>query len=244
MEHFSWYDQIPAFYSLNEWLRGLGILEEGQSSQHLVSYLLVFIFLTFVSVRVGKRYRNLESALVPPRQFGLTALFEFLVEKLYALVISIIGPHGAKHFPFLGAIFIIIFFNNLLGMIPGFPPATSTISTNLAMALSVFIYYNYRGFRTHGLGYLKHFAGPIIWLAPLMVPIELAGHIVRPVSLSLRLAGNITGDHMVLGVFTSMTYLIIPVVFLALGLFICLIQAFVFTLLSSIYIALAESHEH
>ena len=77
-----------------------------------------------------------------------------------------------------------------------------------------------------------------------MVPIELVGHFVRPVSLSLRLAGNITGDQMVLGVFTSMTYFTIPVPFFALGLFVCFIQAFVFTLLSSIYIALAESHDH
>jgi len=244
MEHFSWYDQIPAFHSLNAWLQETGILGEGQTSQHLVSYVLIFIFLTFASVTIGKRYRNVDAVLVPPRKFGLTALFEVLVEKLYDLVVSIIGPHGAKHFPFLGAIFIIILFNNLIGLIPGFPPATSTISTNLAMSLSVFVYYNYRGFATHGLGYFKQFAGPIIWLAPLMVPIELVGHLVRPISLSLRLAGNITGDHMVLGVFTSMTYFVVPVIFFALGLFVCFIQAFVFTLLSSIYIALAESHDH
>ncbi len=244
MHHLNWYEQIPAFHSLNNWLVEIGILKEGHSSQHLVSFVLIFILLTFVSVKVGRRYRNVEEAVIPPKKFGLTNLFEFMVERLYNLVTDVIGPEGGKHFPFLGAIFIIIFFNNLLGMIPGFPPATSTIATNAAIALSVFVYYNAVGIREHGFGYIKQFAGPVVWLAWLMIPIELVGHFVRPVSLSLRLAGNITGDHMVLGVFTGMTYFLIPVVFFVLGVFVCFIQAFVFTLLSSIYIALAESHDH
>ena len=98
--------------------------------------------------------------------------------------------------------------------------------------------------RTHGAGYIKHFMGPVWWLAWLMLPIELVSHLVRPASLSLRLAGNITGDHLVLGIFTAKTYLLIPAIFVGLGFFVALVQAFVFTLLSTIYVGMAGSHDH
>ena len=104
--------------------------------------------------------------------------------------------------------------------------------------------YIYYGVREHGVGYLKHFLGPVIFLAPLMVIIEVISHLVRPVSLSLRLFMNITGDHMVLGVFTNLTHVFIPMIFVGLGLFVSFLQAFIFTILSTIYIALAEAHEH
>ncbi|RJO67684.1 MAG: ATP synthase F0 subunit A [Myxococcales bacterium] len=244
MQHFSWYDLIPAFGSLSEWLREKGVLGEHSGAQHMISATLVFLFLVFVAVFVGRRYRDREKSLVPPRRFGLTALFEFLIEKLETLVHDVIGHGAEKHVPILLSTFIFIFFSNLLGAIPGFPPPTSTVATNAAMAFTIFLYYNYAGFRAHGVGYLKHFAGPVIWLAWLMIPIELIGHLVRPVSLSLRLAGNITGDHMVLGIFTDLTYIVVPMAFVILGLFIAFVQAFVFTLLSTIYIALAVSHDH
>jgi len=118
------------------------------------------------------------------------------------------------------------------------------VATNAAMAGTIFVYYNYSGFKEHGIGYLKHFTGPVIWLAWLMLPIELIGHLVRPVSLSLRLAGNITGDHLVLGIFTDLTHFVIPIVFVGLGVFVAFVQAFVFTLLSTIYVSMAVSHDH
>ncbi len=244
MEHFSWYGLIPGYEALNEWLMHMGVLEEGQTAQHMVSATLVFLFLSFVAFTVGARYRDPKANVVPPSRFGLTALFDFMIEKLETLVHDVIGHGAEKHVPILIVTFIFILFSNLLGSIPGFPPPTSTVATNLACAGTIFLYYNYAGFKEHGIGYLKHFAGPIIWLAWLMVPIELIGHLVRPVSLSLRLAGNITGDHMVLGIFTDLTYLIVPMIFVGLGLFVAFIQAFVFTLLSTIYIALAVSHDH
>ena len=104
--------------------------------------------------------------------------------------------------------------------------------------------YNYYGIKEHGFGYLRHFMGPVLFLAPLMVIIEFISHLVRPVSLSLRLFMNMTGDHMVLGVFTNLTHIIIPVVFVGLGIFVSFLQAFIFTVLSAIYIALSEAHSH
>lgn len=210
----------------------------------MVSATLVFLFLAFVAFTVSRRYRNPEDNVVPAGRFGLVSFFELLVEKLENLVHDVIGHGAEKHVPILTATFIFIFFSNLIGSIPGFPPPTSTVANNAAMAGTIFIYYNYAGFKEHGIGYLKQLAGPVVWLAWLMIPIELVGHLVRPVSLSLRLAGNITGDHMVLGIFTDMTYIIVPMIFVGLGLFVAFIQAFVFTLLSSIYIALAVSHDH
>ena len=210
----------------------------------MISATIVFLFLLIVAFMVKRKYSNPEAMVVPPRRFGIIAMFEFMVEQLEGLVKDTIGHGAEKHVPVLAGTFIFIFFSNLIGSIPGFPPPTSTVATNAAAAVFIFVYYNYSGFRAHGIGYLKQFAGPVIWLAWLMIPIELIGHLVRPISLSLRLAGNITGDHMVLGIFTDMTYIVIPMIFVGLGLFVAFIQAFVFTLLSTIYIALAESHEH
>ena len=129
-------------------------------------------------------------------------------------------------------------------MIPGFLPPTGNLNTTLACGALIFVMYNYYGVKEHGISYLKHFMGPVVFLAPLMIIIEIISHIVRPISLSLRLFMNITGDHMVMGVFTNLTHFVIPIMFLGLGIFVSFLQAFIFTMLSTIYIALAEAHDH
>ncbi|HCU24920.1 MAG TPA: ATP synthase F0 subunit A [Deltaproteobacteria bacterium] len=144
----------------------------------------------------------------------------------------------------IGALFIYIFISNLLGVLPGFLPPTDNISTTLACGLVVFFYFNYIGIKENGFfNYFKHFAGPVIFLAPLMFLIEIIGVVVRPVSLALRLQGNITGDHLVLGIFSDLVPIGVPVLFLALGIFVSFIQAFVFSLLSTIYVGLSLPHE-
>jgi len=121
---------------------------------------------------------------------------------------------------------------------------TEMLATTLACGVVVFFYFNYVGIKEQGLiPYLKHFGGPIIFLAPLMFIIEMIGVLVRPVSLALRLFGNITGDHMVLGIFSDLVPIGVPVIFLALGIFVSFIQAFVFSLLSTIYVSLALPHD-
>jgi len=116
------------------------------------------------------------------------------------------------------------------------------LNTTLAFGILIFLMYNFYGFRAHGAGYIRQFLGPVAFLAPLMLIIEIVSHVVRPVSLSLRLFMNITGDHMVMGVFTNLTHFVIPAVFIGLGIFVSFLQAFIFTVLSAIYIGLAESH--
>jgi F-type H+-transporting ATPase subunit a len=244
MQHFSWYSLIPGYEHLNHWLIQAGILKEGHSAQHLVSATLVFIFILVVAFLVKRRYADPKANLIPSRRFGLIPLLEVIIEWLRTLINETIGHGAERHAPILIGTFLFIFFSNLMGIIPGFPPPTTTIATNLAMAGIIFLYYNYSGFREHGIGYLKQLAGPVVWLAWMMIPIELISHIVRPISLSLRLAGNMTGDHAVLSMFTDMTYVGVPMLFIGLGIFVSFIQAFVFTLLSMIYISMAVSHDH
>jgi F-type H+-transporting ATPase subunit a len=157
---------------------------------------------------------------------------------------AIIGPTGDKYITLIGGLFIFIFFCNIIAIVPGFVPATDNLNTNLAMSLMVFVVYNYYGFKEHGISYLKQFAGPILWLAPLMFLIELLSHLFRPMSLSIRLFGNMFGDHMVLGIFSDLVPLVIPVIFMILGIVVSTIQAFVFAVLTTVYIALAVSHDH
>ena len=139
--------------------------------------------------------------------------------------------------------FLFILLCNFIGMIPGFAPPTSNFNITLALGAVSFLAFNYYGFKAQGVGYLKHFAGPIWWLAVLMIPLEIIGALVRPFSLGLRLFGNLFGDHLVLEIFTDLTRVAVPVVFYLLGTLVTVIQAFVFTLLSMIYIALAVHHE-
>lgn len=213
---------------------------------HVVMAGLVTIGIALLSIRVHRSYQQLEGdPLVPSPSLSLRNIVELAVEQLYKMFEGLLGAQAKEYFPLLGTVFLFVFFNNLTGLFPGFLPATQDPSTNFALALPVFLIYNYKGVKEHGfVAYAKHFMGPILLLAPLIILIELIGHMVRPVSLSLRLLGNISGDHMVLGIFSDLTPLVVPVIFFGLGLFVAFLQAFVFTLLSTIYISQAISHDH
>jgi F-type H+-transporting ATPase subunit a len=133
---------------------------------------------------------------------------------------------------------------NLIGLIPGLDSPTNYIYVTVGLAIPTFLYYNVVGFGDHGFGYLKQFMGPVVWLAWFMIPIELISHFVRPLSLSVRLYGNMFAGEQVTGVFLSMTYLVIPVIFMLLHIFVALVQTYVFTLLTTIYLGQATSEEH
>ncbi|HLB59443.1 MAG TPA: F0F1 ATP synthase subunit A [Bdellovibrionota bacterium] len=256
MDHghtFTWLDVIPVLKLIPH------------QFQHMVGSLIVLSIIALLAFLGNLGLKARPNPIIPPSRFTLVGLWDVVVEKFGNLVISVAGPQGKPFIPLIGSIFIYIFFCNVMGLIPGSITATTYINTNFAVAITVFIFYNYLGFKEHGVGYLKHFTGPMLLFAPLFFVIELIGHFVRPFSLSLRLFGNMTGDHIVLGVFSDLgikifhaagnvhpilQYLstvivaLIPIPFYALGLFVCFIQAFVFTLLSTVYIALAISHEH
>src|SRR5690606_32162972 len=158
---------------------------------------------------------------VPDEKLTYRNFFELVAENLYKLVESVIGHDAPHYYPVVASLFTFILTCNLLGLIPGFLPPTDNLNTTFALGAFVFLYYNFVGFRVHGIAYLKHFLGPVLWLAPLLVIIEIVSHIFRPVSLAFRLRGNIAGDHMVLSIFNELTgpYLV-PVIFYGLGVFV------------------------
>ena len=157
---------------------------------------------------------------------------------------SIIG-HGYERFvPYLAALFIFILICNLIGLIPGLESPTSSPVVPLGMALVTFIYYHFHGIRANKGGYIKQFLGPVWWLAPLMVLIEIISHLARVLSLTVRLFANIYAGDLVTLAFFSLIPLGIPLIFMGLHVFVSLLQAFVFMLLSAIYLSLAVVHDH
>ena len=175
---------------------------------------------------------------------GLQNFFEVVIGGLEEFTVSTIGEKGRKVYPILCACFLFIVAQNLLGLIPGCDAPTANVNTNAAMALFVFCYYNYLGLRNWGPGYIKHFMGPMLPLAPLMLPIELVSHISRPLSLTLRLFGNIRGEEIVLVLFFIMAPIFgtLPIYFLFL--LAKLLQAFIFYMLTMIYLQGAMEHAH
>ncbi|MCX7978293.1 MAG: F0F1 ATP synthase subunit A [Bdellovibrionaceae bacterium] len=205
------------------------------------SLILILVLGSYARASLGTG----EDSIVPSGRFTLRGLFEVLIEGISTLAEMVIGHHGRSYAPFFASVFLIILVNNLIGMIPGMSTATENMNTAFGFGVFIFLTYNFLGIRENGiLAYLKHFMGPILLLAPLMFVIELVSHIVRPISLGLRLSNVMMGDHTVLGVFLDLVPALVPIPFYVLGLFVCFVQAFVFTLLSMVYVAFATAHDH
>lgn len=183
--------------------------------------------------------------VVPEGRLSVRTILDMAMDLVVGISKDNLGHSWKTYAPLLAGIFMFIVVSNLGGLIPGFIPATESLSNNLAMGLMVFLVYNIAGLKEHGVHYIKQFTGPMLAIAPLMLVIELIGHVFRPVSLSLRLMGNIFADHLLVGIFTSNApHILIPTALMFFGLLVALIQSFVFTLLTSIYISLAVSHDH
>jgi len=156
-----------------------------------------------------------------------------------------VGHDGHKHTLVFEVLFLFILAGNLIGIIPGFVSPTQVIYVPVGCAILAFGYYNWVGMKKQGVGkYLKHFAGPIPAMAPLMIPIEIISHFARPLSLSVRLFANMYAGEQVTLVFLSMTYLIFPALFMGLHVFVSMLQAYIFVLLTMIYVAGAVAEEH
>lgn len=206
---------------------------------------LLFLGTWVARLQLNQVRQGPDEGVVPPRKLTFYNFFEIAAEQLFRFTESVIGKAEApRYYPLIGTLFLFIFTCNLMGLIPGFLPPTDNLNTTLALGTVVFIYYNAIGIKAHGWGYIKHFMGPVWFIAPLMLVIELISHIVRPISLALRLRGNIFGDHLVLSVFSDLVPYGVPIVFMAFGLFVAFIQSFVFTLLTMVYISLATAHDH
>jgi F-type H+-transporting ATPase subunit a len=252
-QHATWFDFIPGDAGRKEGLHGpLTRTWSWQVFQatnfdlvHVMCALVVLAFLAIGAFRYASAVGGSgDAGLVPPPKFGLRNLFEVLADTVLGLMAGVMGEKAAKRYlPLVGTLFMFILFSNLLGLIPGFLPPTDTLKTNLALSITVFLLSHAFGVREHGLKYFKHFLGPIWWLIPLMLPIELISHIARPVSLSMRLLGNIVGDHKLVLVFFGILPFALPIPFMLMGVLVCVVQAVVFSLLTTVYISQAVAHE-
>jgi F-type H+-transporting ATPase subunit a len=162
---------------------------------------------------------------------------------------DIVGPHGLQYFPVVMTFAVLILVSNLMGLFPLFMSPTSATSVTFALGISSFLYYNYIGIKENGVfRHLKHFAGPIWWIAPLIFPIEIISNLIRPFSLGIRLFGNLFADEKVMDSIAHLvppyTYWGVPVLLMPLSLFVALIQTFVFVLLSQLYLSEVSHAPH
>jgi F-type H+-transporting ATPase subunit a len=230
---------------------------------HVVTSAFVLLLLIVLVVTVVyPRLKNVTQNIVPSQKFSITTVFEIMVEWLANLCDDVIGPEGRKYLPFCGSMFIFILFANLLGLVPGFLPPTETWVTGTSIALISFIGFNYYGFRAHGWGYIGHFLAPVsakgiqnpiakVLIFLLLVAfqiffasVEIVSTLLRPVTLSIRLTANISADHLVLETFAHMFEYLLPIPFMMLGIFVSFMQAFIFTILTMVYISMATAHDH
>jgi len=189
-------------------------------------------------------FAMLRPRLSMDRPGKLQHIFEVIYSFLRGEATENIGHEGTKFLPFLGTLFIFILFCNLIGIIPGFESPTMNPSVPAGCAVLVFVYYNFMGFKQQGVfKYLAHFAGPMPILAPLMVPIELISHMARPLSLTIRLFANMLAGEKVTVVFLGLTYLVAPALFMGLHVFVSFLQAYIFVLLTMIYLSETVPHE-
>jgi len=203
---------------------------------HITYTWLVLAFLILCAFLATRRLN-----LVPGK---FQNVVELIVGQLDNLLLETMGSKGQKFFPLIATLGIFILTSNLLGLIPGFESPTANLNTTVSMAVVVFVMTHVVGVRVHGFKYVKQFMGPVWWLTPLMLPIEIISHLSRPLSLSVRLFGNIEGGHIVVAVLFLLVPLLVPLPILVLKIFISLIQTLVFMLLSMMYIAGAMEEAH
>jgi F-type H+-transporting ATPase subunit a len=209
--------------------------------EHLVpDYIVISLIVALLLILLlGLSSRKL--SLVPSKR---QSVLELIIQTFEGLLVDTIGEQGKKYLPLVATVGLFILFCNLIGLVPGFMSPTSKLNVTIGCALVVFVYYHFQGIRAQGLlKYLKHFAGPIPLLAPLMVPIEIISHFSRPVSLSIRLFGNIFAEEVLIIIMASIIPFFLPLPFMAIAIFTAVIQSFVFVLLACIYIAGAVAHE-
>lgn len=204
---------------------------------HVTYTWVIMILFILVGLWLRYSYNPLE-----PR--GVHNLLEAFAVGILDFSDSVLGRAGRPYFPFLATLALFIWVGNLIGLIPGCVSPTSNVNTNAAMAIMVFGLYQYVGARRHGFGYIKHFLGPSPYLAPLMLPIELISHMARPVTLALRLFGNIKGEDLVILVLGFLIPLLLPTPMIAFAIFTSTLQAAVFLILTMVYIAGALEEAH
>jgi F-type H+-transporting ATPase subunit a len=207
-------------------------------ANHIVMQLLVAAIIVVL-------FAILKPKLSVDKPGKLQQTFELIYDFVHGQSEDMVGHDGHKHIVLFGTLFVFILLCNLIGIIPGFESPTQVHYVPAGCAIIAFLYYNFVGIRKNGpIKYLKHFAGPIWWMAPLMFIIEIISHLARPLSLTIRLFANMYAGEQVTLVFLSLTYFIAPALFMGLHVFVSLLQAYIFMLLTMMYVGGAVAEEH
>jgi len=254
-EETTWFDLLPGVRNLELFAKhylqrdkaAIAMFPSAFSITHVLEVFCVLLFVCLGALAFKAATKKGDrDAIVPPSKLTLRNLFEMFTDAVYSVGVGVMGEENTRKFlPLVGTLAVFIFFSNLFALVPGFSPPTATLKTNVGLALTVFVMTHVYGVMANGFGYLKKFLGHApIYLAPLMIPIELVSHLARPLSLSLRLLGNMAADHKVVAAFFALVPLLVPVPFLVLGVLVCIIQTMVFCILAMVYIQGAVAHEH
>ncbi|SLM30130.1 ATP synthase subunit a [Desulfamplus magnetovallimortis] len=215
----------------------IGLDHFAHANVHVIYMWVVMAILILFGWLAGKK-----TQMIPE---PVQNVFEVLVSGLEEFMVEITGEEGRWLFPLAASIFLFVFIGNLVGLIPGFFPPTANLNTTGALALVTVVFTHVIGIKYHGANYYKHFIGPVWWMIPIILPIELIGHAARILSLSFRLFGNMMGHELVLGILFALAgAFFAPLPIMALGIFVALVQAFVFFLLSVMYFTGAMEHAH
>lgn len=206
------------------------------SADAIISTWLIMVLLLLLSLLTTRALKTIPG--------GLQNFMEVVIGGIENMIVETMGEQGRPYFPLIATVTLFVLISNLIGLIPGFFPPTANINTTAACAIVIFLSTHVVGIKHHGFGYIKHFCGPIIWLAPVIFFIEIIGHLSRPLSLTLRLFGNMNGHELVLMIFFGLAPFLVPLPMMLMGVLVSFIQAFVFMLLSMIYIqgSLEEAH--
>jgi F-type H+-transporting ATPase subunit a len=249
-EHTSFFSYLLALFpALGENMTALGHTLTGQpvtvhGAEPLAASLFVAVLVILLAIVTRSRIVNLDDAVIPENRLSLRTFMEIFIAYFYDMMKDMMGAKRAKrYFPLVGTFAMFILFSNLMGLVPGLNPPTSSLNVTAGCAIIVFVMFNYYGIKENGLHYFKHLLGPVWWLAPLILPIEILSLCVRPVTLAVRLMMNMAVDHLLAGIMLALFALLLPIPLLVLGTLVCLIQVLVFCLLTSIYITLATEHE-
>lgn len=254
---FSWFRLIPSI-DQNTLFQKLGIAEHSVAPGHhaapefvyLHAWLAVFVLIGLaVAARMALERAKARPGIekyFPSEKFGVLPMAEVFVGGIQGLMNDLLDKGDVKRFfPLIAGLFSYIFMCNIQSILPGFLPPTSNINTNVGMALITFVTFNAVGLSRDPVGYVKHLAGPVLFLAPLLLPIEVVSLFIRPLSLTVRLTANLFGDHQVFSVMSGIIPLLLPSALLMLAIVVSVVQSFVFSLLTVIYIHLSlPHHEH
>jgi F-type H+-transporting ATPase subunit a len=254
---FSWFRLIPAV-DHDKILESLGWVEHSiaaghesaNTTVHLHAWLATFILIGLavvgrMALERAKSRRGIERYFSDERPSALS-MVEVFATGIKGLMNDLLDAKDVRlFFPLIAGLFAYIFMCNIQGIFPGMLPPTDNINTNVGMAVTSFLVFNFVGLSRDAVGYIKHLAGPALFLVPLMFPLEVVSLIIRPISLTVRLTANMFGDHQVFTIISDMVPVFLPVGLLTLACLVSVIQAFVFSLLTVIYINLSlPHHEH